>query len=130
MTDEFEATLRRALRRETPPETFTESVMEQVSRPPQAHKDSRRMPASRWRGGLSSSAWAFLHRPRPAVRWALATALTGVFVAVGVAHWRSESLARARGMRARAELLQALSVTAETLDSTRRMVLRAEGNDS
>ncbi len=131
MTDDFETQLRRALRPEDPGAPFTERVMQRVNGAQRALAASRGPRAAVLRGWLARAGSAARFRlPRPAPQWVAATVLACAVAAVGVAHWRSESLAHSRGMQARAELLQALSVTAEALGTARKLVLRDDGHES
>ena len=131
MTDDFEAQLRRALRSEDPGAPFTERVMQRVKGAPRALGASREPRAAGLRGWLTrAGSAARLRLPRRAPQWVAATVLACAVAVVGVAHWRSESLARSRAMQARAELLQALSVTAETLGTARKLVRRNNGHES
>ena len=131
MTDEFETQLRRALRPQDPGAPFTERVMQRMNGAPRALGASREPRAAGLRGWLSrAGSAARLRLPRRAPQWVAATVLACAVAVVGVAHWRSESLARSRAMQARAELLQALSVTAETLGPARKLVRRNNGHES
>ncbi len=131
MTDEFETQLRRALRPQDPGAPFTERVMQRMNGAPRALGASREPRAAGLRGWLSrAGSAARLRLPRRAPQWVAATVLACAVAVVGVAHWRSESLARSRAMQARAELLQALSVTAETLGTARKLVRRNNGHES
>jgi hypothetical protein len=131
MTHDFETELRRALRPEDPGAPFTERVMERVSGATRALGASPEPKESGRRGWLAGDrSAARLRLPRPAPQWVAAAVLACAVAAVGAGYWRSESLARSRGMQARAELLQALSVTAETLGTARNLVLRGDGHES
>ena len=131
MTDEFETQLRRALRPQDPGAPFTERVMQRMNGAPRALGASREPRAAGLRGWLSrAGSAARLRLPRRAPQWVAATVLACAVAVVGVAHWRSESLARSRAMQARAELLQALRVTAETLGTARKLVRRNNGHES
>ncbi|MHB1869851.1 MAG: hypothetical protein ACYCT1_03215 [Steroidobacteraceae bacterium] len=122
MSEELQRALRQALRVEDPGRAFTERVMARVADEPTA---------SGVRGWLARVCSTLRPgSPRAAAPWLAAGATACVLAVLGVAHWRSESLARARGLQARAELLQALSITAETVGTARRLVLRNERPDS
>ena len=122
MNEELERALRQALRVEDPGRAFTERVMARVA-------DESAAAAGRgWLVRVFSAVWP--GAPRAAAPWLAASAAACALAVLGLAHWRSESLARARGLQARAELLQALSITAETVGTARRLVLRNERPDS
>lgn len=122
MSEELERALRQVLRAEDPGRAFTERVMARVTDGPAA---------SAPRGWLARVFSAVRPgAPRTAAPWLAASTAACALAVLGLAHWRSESVARARGLQARAELLQALSITAETVDTARRLVLRNERPDS
>ena len=122
MSDELERALREALRAEEPGPAFTARVMVRV-----AHA-----PASSARPGWWVRILSALRpgAPRAAASWLAASAAACLLAVFGVVHWRSEYRVRERGLQARAELLQALSITAETVGTARRLVLRNEQPDS
>ncbi len=122
MSEELERALRQALRAEDPGRAFTARVMARVADQPAASA----LPGWRVRTFSAVRPGA----PRAAAPWLAASAAAGALAVLGLAHWRSEALARERGLQARAELLQALSITAETVGTARRLVLRNERPDS
>jgi hypothetical protein len=112
MTDkELEQALRGALRPRAPDAHFSAQVMARI--------DAQRGPAP--------------SAPRPDRRhnfrrWSAPAALAAcALVAVGVMHWRHEAADRERGVEARAQLLQALSIAGAQVNSARTAVLREEG---
>ncbi len=122
MSEELERALRQALRAEDPGRTFTERVLARVANQPA----SSALPG--WWVRIFSAVRPA--QPRAAAPWLAASAAACALAVLGLVHWRSEALARERGLQARAQLLQALSITAETVGTARRLVLRNERPDS
>ncbi|HEX4052363.1 MAG TPA: hypothetical protein VHY19_15960 [Steroidobacteraceae bacterium] len=112
MTDkELEQALRRALKPREPGVDFSAQVMARVDADrPREPRDTRL-----GRGGYFR-------------RWSTPAALAAcALVAVGLVHWRSETADRERGVEARAQLLQALTIAGMQVNSARAAVLREEG---
>lgn len=122
MSEELERALHQALRAEAPDRNFTARVMARVAAAPAS--SARPGWRVRIRSALRPGA------PRMAAPWLAASAVACALAVLGWSHWRRESLARERALQARAELLQALSITAETVGTARRLVLRNERPDS
>jgi hypothetical protein len=99
----LEDTLKRALRREQPPDGFAERVVARLAAPP-----SRPQPRARLR-------W-------PVLRWAVAAALP-LLLFLGY-HYQAERRRRAEGERVKAQMLTGLRITADKLESARVKVLR------
>jgi len=61
-------------------------------------------------------------------RWSLPAALAAcALAAIGLVHWRNETAARERGVEARAQLLQALSIASAQVSGAWVAILRDEG---
>jgi hypothetical protein len=97
----FEDELRKALRREEPPEGFAERVMARIQ-----SRDSVREASGRWSGLLAA-----FRAPR--LRWAAACA-AAVLLAGGL-EYRSRKLERAEGERASRQVMLALRITGSKL---------------
>lgn len=129
MNVDFERKLREALR----PEKLDASFAERVSRCVQEAPASHRMPAVTRSGRVWRITLGFLRGgglSRRSMPWFAAGVCACLIAGFGLAHWRQQSLARARGARAQQQLREALSITAETLGTARKLVLRADGHDS
>lgn len=106
MTDrELERSLRSALQPQDPGEDFSAQVMQRLDvRRRGAHRGQR----VHWR------------------RWAVPAALAAcAMLAVGL-QWRHDAVRRERGVAARAQLLEALSIAGAQVNSARAAVLREE----
>ena len=104
MTDkELEQALRRALKPRDADEDFSSQLMRRL--------DRQRPAGSR----------------RELRRWSVPAALAAcALVALGLVQWRHESAERQRGVEARAQLLQALSIAGAQVNTARAAVLREE----
>jgi hypothetical protein len=103
MSDELEKSLRSALRPVDPGEKFTQGVLARVAEPRAVGSPP---------GPYTS---------RPAFRWTSATLAIVLTVGLFTAHqWREHRIER--GLEARRQLLQALEVTGENLDTAYRMI--------
>ena len=110
MTDkELEQALRRALKSQDPGDDFGVQVMRRLDaqrRGTRPRRDAGRRPHLR--------------------RWAAPAALAAcAMVAVGL-QWRHDAVEQERGVEARAQLLQALSIAGAQVNSARAAVLREE----
>ncbi|MCP5111076.1 MAG: hypothetical protein GY953_09595 [bacterium] len=102
----FDESMKEALGRREPPAGFTEKVLARAA------EQSRRR--SRWQALL-----AMFQGPR--MRWAVAVAAVALMVAG--AQLYSERQERLRGEHAKQQVLLALKITANQLQSTRQKVL-------
>lgn len=116
MTDEFEKTLRHALRRKDPGEDLASQVLSRLGPDDAEPAATARPDSSRVRS--IRSLWL------PA---ALAACLIAGF---GFIQMRQHDLDAARASHARAQLLQALSIASENLNIVRTAVAREENPDS
>ena len=121
LSDEFEQTLRRALRPRHPDEDFAERVVSSLDS--NGTDSSGTEPASVTR--LES------RMPRRMLsRW-LAVALAAcVIAAVGLIQFRQHALDAARATQAREQLLQALSIASDNVNIVRTTVAHEENPDS
>lgn len=101
--DDLEKAVKAAFGREPAPPGFTERVLARV-------RPARRSRPSWWRV--------------PAVRWAAAAALLAAFVAGGVAGYQSWQ--RARGERARQQVILALRITGSRLHAVQAQITRMD----
>lgn len=112
---ELEQALRRALRAADPGEDFCDRVVARVEA------------SAAKRTEVTSRALAVRRLPRGVgARWGSVALAACVIAGVGLAHWRQEALERQRGLEARAQLLQALSITSANLNVVRDAVAREE----
>lgn len=103
----MEDALREALRRREPPAGFTERVMAKALEPAVAR----------------SRAWGFLHVfSSRRWSWGFAVAAACILMLVGVEHRRAE---RARAEAARHQVITALRVTSEALESVREQIQKS-----
>lgn len=116
MTDDFEQSLRRALRREKPGESFAERVAARVD-------SSNPESASVVRLGL---------RRASAMRssWLPVALAAGIVAAIGVLQVRQHAVDASRASQARAQLLQALSIASYNLNIVHATVAREENPNS
>ena len=106
---ELEQALRRALRPVDPGEQFAARV------------------AARLAGGATAGGrLPGQGRQRALARWGPMALAACAMAAVGVLRWHHEVLERQRGLEARAQLLQALSIVSANIDTVRAEVFRAE----
>lgn len=115
MSDDFEEALRRALRPKDPGEDFTGKVVSrlEVSEPAAA-------PVTR----LES------RRRAPRARWMSVALAASVIAGVGLFQLRQHALDAQRASRARAQLLQALSIASDNVNLVRATVAREERPES
>lgn len=108
---DLEHALRSVLKPQDPGDDFSARVMQRLEvrrRAGQPQNDAAAMPR--------------VHRPR----WAAPAALAAcALVAVGL-QWRHNAVERQRGVEARAQLLEALSIAGAQVNSARAAVLREE----
>ena len=131
--DELERSLRRALQPSDPGEAFSARVMAHLAARRQLHHPSLSGESPSTAGAASAS--RSLHRQalrRWAVRWTAPAALLAACAlmavgSIGLWHFRQHGLAQQRGLQARAQLLQALSIAGAQVQSARAVVLREEG---
>ena len=106
---ELEQALRRALRPVDPGEQFGARVAARLADGAAAQG---RLAGHRWR--------------RVPARWAPVALAACAIAAVGLLRWHHQVLERQRGLAARAQLLQALSIVSANIDTVRAEVFRAE----
>lgn len=121
MTDKkLEQALRSALKPQDPGEDFSAQVMQRLN--------------LQRRAGLPADDAGAVPRPRAAhtgrraylLRWAVPAALAACAMAAVGLQWRHDAVERERGVEARAQLLQALSIAGAQVNSARAAVLREE----
>ena len=116
MTDEFDKALQRALRPQRPGEDFSQRVV--------AHLDSTRAPPA---------PAGRLDFPRPRVfrsRWLPAALAACIIAGIGVVQMRQHAIDAARAQQARAQLLEALSIASDNINTVRAAVAREENPDT
>jgi len=124
MTDDFDETLRRALRPVDPAGDFAARVCSRVEGGAPAAGASP-SPSSSPAGRGGSVGQRALHS-----RW-LPTALAACIVAgIGLIHMHEQALDAARARQAREQLLQALSIASDNINIVRGVVAREESPDS
>ena len=101
--DEFERKLKLALEREPAPEGFAERVLARAGR--------HVRPVERW--------WR-----TPVARWSVAAALVAACLVTGTTEYQQQE--RARGERAREEVLLALRITGSKLRAVQAKIVPAE----
>ena len=116
MTEELEQALRRALRRRRPGEELADRVVSQL----ESQRIEPRPRAPLVRPGIRALR----------ARWLPAALAASVVVAIGLAQLRQHALESARADRARAQLLTALGIAAENVNTVRAAVAREERPDS
>ena len=116
MTDEFEQALRRALRAQDPGEDFAAGVVSRLDSSAGEPAPVTRLESRRLRGLRS--------------RWLPAVLAACVIAGFGLFQMRQHALDAARADRARAQLLQALSIASDNLNVVRAAVAREENPDS
>jgi hypothetical protein len=116
MTDEFDAALRRALRREDPGTDFSRRVISRL-----ASHGAAAAPA-----GRAGTIGRALFR----TRWLPVALAACLIAAFGVAQIRQRSLETARATQARAQLLEALRIASTNINIVRAAVAREENPDS
>jgi hypothetical protein len=122
MTDkELERALRSALKPREPGEDFSSRVMARLHAQQGGAAPLNAAAATR-------SAVAAHSSPRRNFRhWSAPAALAAcAMVAVGLVYWRHQAAEQQRGVEARAQLLQALSIAGAQVNNARAAVLRAE----
>jgi hypothetical protein len=113
MTDEFDRTLHRALRRSGPGGDFSDRVV--------ARLEST--------GSTSAQPHSGRHRAFRS-RWLPAALAACVIAAVGIVQIRQHALVTARANQARAQLLMALSIASDNVNLVRAAVAREENPNS
>lgn len=116
MTDEFEEKLRCALRPHGPGEDFADRIVASLGSSRMEPRSVARLD-SRRRRGLRS-------------RWLPAALAACLIAGVGLIQLRQHALDAARATRARAQLLQALSIASDNVNIVRSAVAREENPDS
>jgi hypothetical protein len=117
MSEELEQALRRALRRrEGPGEEFAARVISRLDA-----SEISRARAARSRAGRSR----VLRSP-----WLPAALAACLIAAIGLIQTRRHSLAAARAIEARTQLLQALSIASQNVNIVRAAIAREENPDS
>ena len=107
---ELEQALRRALQPVDPSEDFSDRTMARL----EAAAASTAPVA-----GLTIKSRAF-------ARWGSVALAACTIAGIGLAHLRHETLERQRGLEARAQLLQALSIASASINTVRVSVIREE----
>lgn len=121
MTDDFEQSLRHALRRQEPGEGFAERIG--------ARLDSSDGQSS----AVESASVARLSFRRMSAmrsRWLPAALAAGIVATIGVLQIRQHAIDAARASQARSQLLQALSIASDNVNIVRAAVAREENPDS
>ena len=125
MTDDFEQSLRRALRRQEPGEDFAERI---AARIPERVDSSDAESASVARLGFRR----LMFRRVSAVRspWLPAALAAGMVIMIGVLQIRHHAVDAARANQARTQLLQALSIASDKVNIVHAAVAREENPES
>jgi len=120
---ELEQALRRALRPVDPGQAFTDRVLERLDA-----STVRRTEGSDVAGAIAASGSPpEQHRPhRRVIRWARVALAACAIVGIGLVHLRQGALQRQRGLDARAQLLQALSIASANINVVRAAVISQE----
>ena len=107
---DLEQALRRALRPADPGEGFTDQVL--------ARLDS----------SVAATPVRPVRHPRGSARprWLPVALAAALVAAVGITYWQEQRHDRQRGMQAREQVLQALSIASANLNAARGAVLRVE----
>lgn len=116
MTDEFEKTLRRALRPRAPGEDFSSRVLAQL--------DSTEMPS----GPLVHL--ASMRRRAFRSPWLPAALAACIIAGIGIVQMRQHAADTARANQARAQLLEALRIASDNINIVRAAVAREENPES
>jgi hypothetical protein len=103
---QFERTLRRTLRPVHPGDEFVDAVLGRIEGSPAPAQPAGRL----------------AHAPR----WLPVSLAACALAAVGLLHWQQASVARVRGIQARGQLLQALSIASTKVNTARAAVIREE----
>lgn len=120
MTDEFDKTLRRALRPMSPGEGFADRVSSRLQSAD---------PATGAASGPADRGGAPRHRVLHS-RWLPAALAACILAGIGLVHLREQAVDAARARQAREQLLQALSIARDNINIVRGVVARAEDPDS
>jgi hypothetical protein len=115
MSDSFEQALRRALKSQSPGSDFPARVIAQLDAPAK--------PSRRARFGARAG-WAWHSR------WLPAALAACIIAGIGLLQMRHHAIEAARANRARAQLLQALSIASDDINVVRSEVVREENPDS
>lgn len=121
MTDEFEQTLRRALRPRHPDEDFAERVVSSL--------DSNGTDSSGTEPASVTRLEPRRHRMLRS-RWLPAALAACLIAGFGLFQLRQHALDAARAAQARAQLLQALSIASDNINIVRSAIAREENPDS
>ena len=122
MTDEFEKTLRHALRPQGPGEDFAARVAARVDATEKAEKtDVPSTPVAHL---------AFMRRRPFRSPWLPAALAACIIAGFGIFQTRQHAADAARANQARAQLLQALSIASDSVNIVRTAVAREENPDS
>ena len=120
MTDEFEQTLRRALRPEHPGEDFAARVVSSLDASGMENVEP-----------LSPVVRLDSRKPRRTLsRWLPLALAACIIASVGLIQLRQHALDAARATQARAQLLQALSIASDNVNIVRTTVAHEENPDS
>lgn len=119
--EELEQALRRALQPVDPGEDFVDRV---AMRPDTSATERTHTSDA---AGAAPSAPHERHGRRSALLGWVPVALAAcAIVGIGLVRWQQETLERQRGLEARAELLQALSIASMKVNTVRAAVIREE----
>jgi hypothetical protein len=116
MSDPFEQALRRALRSQSPGDAFPERVIAQLD------ADARSAARVARLGARAHRAWRS--------RWMPAALAACLIAGIGLLQMRQHAIEAARAERARAQLLQALSIASDDINVVRAAVAHEENPDS
>ncbi len=105
----LEETLKQALRREAAPDGFAERVIARAA-------------VSGWKATL----WNWPSKPH-LLRWAVAVSVPAILLIIVQLH--TEQRKRAEGELAKAKVMAAMRITAESFESARQKVARATGRE-
>lgn len=125
MTDEFEKTLRRALRPQGPGEDFAARVVARLDATQKAEKAEKAEAPS-----TPAAHLAFMRRRAFRSPWLPAALAACIIAGVGIFQMRQHAADTARANQARAQLLQALSIASDSVNIVRTAVAREENPDS
>ena len=125
MNDEFEKTLRRALRRQGPGEDFSARVVARLDAIQKAEKTEKLEVRSTPVAHL-----AFMRRRAFRSPWLPAALAACIIAGFGIFQMRQHAAEAARVHQARAQLLQALSIASNSVNIVRTAVAREENPDS
>ena len=122
---ELEQVLRRALRSQESAEDFGTLILARLSAAETARK--ARDPAGAVTVSNAGAATAARGSRRGALaRWVPVALAACLIAAFGWLHWRQQAMQRQRGLEARTQLVQALTMASAYVDAARTAVIRAE----